>query len=145
LAPGPHRTRYRVILNGWDEIAHGPPIAARRAAPANPATARDQPGDRRLLPTARHQRPDICEAGRTRLSGNPESRIGNHPSSMPSVALEMLGRDASGPALAGKAERRSEGGRGQVVAAAVVLGASPAGPDGHHLEADEAPPLPVEA
>ena len=57
----------------------------------------------------------------------------------------MLGCDALGPALAGKAQHRSEGGRGQVVAPAVVLGASPAGPDGHHLEADEAPLLPVEA
>src|SRR5262249_24352450 len=61
------------------------------------------------------------------------------------VAAEMLGRDALGPALAGKARHRSEGGRGQVVPPAVVLGASPAGPDGHHLEADEAPLLPVEA
>jgi hypothetical protein len=49
----------------------------------------------------------------------------------------MLGRDALGPAKAGEAQHRAEGGRGQVVAPAVVLGASPAGPDGHHLEADD--------
>ena len=67
------------------------------------------------------------------------------PLSTPSIAVEMLGRDALGPALAGKAQHRSEGGWGQVVAPAVVLRASPAGPYGHHLEADEAPLLPVEA
>src|SRR6516162_2524970 len=57
----------------------------------------------------------------------------------------MFRRDALGPALVGKAQHRSKGGWCQVVAAAVVLRASPAGPDGHHLEADEAPLLPVEA
>src|SRR5580658_9100334 len=61
------------------------------------------------------------------------------------VAAEMLGRDALGPARTSKAQHRSEGGRGQVVVPAVVLGASPACPDGHYLEAFEAPLLPMEA
>src|SRR6516165_1206789 len=57
----------------------------------------------------------------------------------------MLRRDALGPAPAGKAQYRSKGGWCQVVAPAIVLRASPAGPDSHHLEADEAPLLPIEA
>jgi hypothetical protein len=47
------------ILNDWDEIAHGPPIAARLVAQANPTTAQVQPNHRRILPTARRQRPDV--------------------------------------------------------------------------------------
>src|SRR4051812_31650514 len=68
--------------------------------------------------------------GRTRLSWKPESRTWNRPASTPSVAAEMLGRDALGTAVAGKAQNHSKGGRGQVVSSPVVLGASPAGPDG---------------
>ena len=80
------------------------------------------------------------------MGSEPTSRLGPAKSSpTASVAAEMRGRDALGPARAGKAQHRSEGGSGQVVGPAVVLGASPACPDGHHLEADEAPLLPVEA
>jgi hypothetical protein len=49
----------------------------------------------------------------------------------------MLGRNALGPTRAGRAQHRSNGCRVQVVAPVVVLSASPARPDGHHLEADE--------
>src|SRR5262245_22207520 len=64
---------------------------------------------------------------------------------MPSVAAEMFGRDALGPAITAKTQHRSKGGWGQVIAPAVVLGAPPAGPNGHHSEGDEAPLLPVKA
>src|SRR5271156_3865716 len=80
------------------------------------------------------------------MGSEPTGRLGRAETSPAgALAAKMLGRDARGPARAGKAQHRSEEGRGHVVVPAVVLGASPACPDGHHLEADEAPLLAVEA